>query len=175
MISKIRYRVWQFWQSLKGPPDLAKWEKLGNLLSPQELFLFQRLPTPDQNHSLRVLESLQAAGETDLDLLKASLLHDIGKSLHPLNRWERVFAVLMLAFLPGKAREWGKLEPGGLHRALAVIHQHPSWGVELLREAGSSQQVIDLVRFHERQEITGLLDQGGLELLHKLQNADDLN
>jgi len=175
MISKIRYRLWQFWQSLKRPPDIIEWKKVGNLLSPQELILFQRLPIPDQNHSLRVLKSLQAAGETDLDLQKSALLHDIGKSLHPLDRWERVFAVLILGLLPGKAREWGKLEPRGLHRALAVIHQHPAWGAEMLREAGSSQRVIDLVRFHERQEITGLLDQGGLELLQKLQNADDLN
>jgi hypothetical protein len=77
--------------------------------------------------------------------------------------------------MPGIARKWGKLEPRGLRRSLAVVHQHPAWGAGLLEEAGSSQRVIDFVRYHEREKITGIIDRGGVELLHKLQKADNLN
>lgn len=175
MITKIRYRVWQFWQSLKRPPGPSELANAERLLSSPELTLFLQLPIPDQNHSLRVLDILQNAGEEDLDLLKAALLHDVGKSLYPLRRWERIFAVLMGAFLPAAARKWGREEPRGLHRSLVVIQQHPDWGARLLAEAGSSQRVIELVRYHERQEITGILDQAGVELLHKLQIADNQN
>ena len=175
MSTNIRYRVWQFWQSLKRPPGPTEWRKVQGLLSSTESTLFQQLPISDQNHSLRVLETLQSAGETDVDLLKAALLHDVGKSVYPLGRWERIFAVLLGTFFPGTAGKWGEMEPRGLRRAVVVIHQHPAWGAGLLEEAGSSQRVIELVRYHEREEITGIMDQGGVELLHKLQNADNQN
>jgi putative nucleotidyltransferase with HDIG domain len=175
MASKINYRVWQFWQSLKGSPGEKDWEKAAAILTPPELTLFEQLPVPDQNHSLRVLKTLEIEGESDPDLLKAALLHDIGKARHPLRRYERVFAVLVRGVFPGLAAVWGEKEARGIQRALAVIQQHPAWGAELAQGAGCSQAVIWLIRHHEMEDLTGLLDQGGVELLRKLQKADNLN
>ena len=175
MKSKIGYRVWQFWQSLQKPPRPDELKKAQNILNPIELELFLKLPFPDKNHSLRVFSSLESAEETDPDLLKAALLHDIGKTCHPLKRWERVFAVLVGGLLPRKAVDWGQKDPEGIHRALVVIHQHPVWGAELAEKAGTNQRVIWLIRHHEVADLTGLLDQGGVELLQKLQKADNLN
>ena len=167
MKSKIGYRVWQFWQSLKKSPGLEEWKKVEAILTPPELALFKQLPVLDQNHSLRVLNSLEAEGETDSDLLKAALLHDSGKTRHPLHRWERVF--------PGIAADWGQKDPRGIHRSLVVTNQHPVWGADLAEKVGSSQRIIWLIRYHEEDDLTGLLDQGGVELLKKLQKADNLN
>ena len=175
MKSKIGYRVWQFWQSLKKSPRLDEWKKAQGILNPAELELFSKLPVPDQNHSLRVLSTLESAGEIEPDLLKAALLHDIGKTRYPLNRWERIFAVLIEGFFPQTAKDWGKKEPKGLHRPLAIIYQHPFWGADLAEKAGSNQRVIWLIRHHQTLDLTGLLDQGGVELLKKLQKADNLN
>ncbi len=86
MKREFGYRIWQFWQALKGSPPPEDWNKVQGILNQAELELFKRLPIPDQNHSLRVLNSLESAGEDDPDLLKAALLHDIGKTLHPLQR-----------------------------------------------------------------------------------------
>ncbi len=72
MNSKIGYRVWQFWQSLKNSPDEDDWANARALLLPEELILFQQLPVPDQNHSLRVLKAVQSQGESDHDYLKAT-------------------------------------------------------------------------------------------------------
>jgi putative nucleotidyltransferase with HDIG domain len=175
MKSKIGYRAWQFWQSLKSPPKLEEWNKAAAILAPPELELFQELPVPDQNHSLRVLKTLEAGGETDPDLLKAALLHDIGKAVHPLCRWERVFTILLSGFFPGTAAAWGEKDPRGIHRPLVVNHQHPIWGAELAQKAGSSHRVIWLIRHHEADDLTGILDQAGVELLEKLQKADNIN
>lgn len=175
MKSKILYRAWQFWQSLNRPPDQEEWKKAEAILTPPELELFEGLPVPDQNHSLRVLRTLEAEGETDPDLLKAALLHDIGKTLHPLRRWERIFAVLLSGTLPATAADWGARAPRGVHRPLVVVHKHPIWGAELAQKAGSSQRVIWLIRHHETEDLTGLLDRAGVELLEKLQQADNLN
>lgn len=175
MRSKITYRAWQFWQSLKRSPGEKDWEKVAAILTSAELTLFKQLPVPDQNHSLRVLKTLEAEGESAPDLLKAALLHDIGKTLHPLRRYERVFGVIVRGLFPGLAAVWGEKDPRGIHRPLAVIQQHPSWGAELAERAGSSSGVIWLIRHHEMEDLTGLLDQGGVELLGKLQKVDNLN
>jgi putative nucleotidyltransferase with HDIG domain len=171
----LRYRVWQFFQSLKGSPDPLQWDRVRAILNPSELNLFEQLPVPDQNHSLRVLDTLESEGEQDPDLLKAALLHDIGKTLHPLRRWERVFAVILQRIFPRSSARWGRGQPRGVFRALVVIHQHPDWGANLAAEVGSGEQVVRLIRYHEQEDLTGLLDQGGVELLKKLQLADNIN
>jgi putative nucleotidyltransferase with HDIG domain len=173
MNSNLTYRIWQFWQSLKRPPKEEEWNRVRAILSALEVELFQKLPVPDQNHSLRVHKILESAGETDLNLLKAALLHDIGKIRHPLRRWERVFAVLMGGLFPVTAGEWGQRDPQGIYRPLVVIHQHPIWGAELAQKAGCTQRVIWLIRHHEEEDLGGLEDQVGVELLRKLQQADN--
>lgn len=175
MRSKISYRAWQFWQSLKRSPGEKEWGKVEAILAAAELELFKSLPIPDQNHSLRVLSTLEAAGESDPDLLKAALLHDIGKARYPLRRIERIYAVLVRGALPGLAAKWGQKEPRGFQRPLAVIQQHPEWGGEMASKIGCSPLVIWLISNHEVEDLTGLLDQGGVELLSKLQQADNLN
>ena len=81
MKNGLTYRVWQFWQSFK--PDLSQkdLDRIRLFLSPVEIVLFTKMPVPDQNHSLRVFESVLSAGESDNDLIKAALLHDIGKAM----------------------------------------------------------------------------------------------
>ena len=175
MRSKLVYRVWQFWQSLKKPPGMEEWQKVETILTQPELTLFESLPVQDQNHSLRVLANLEANGETDADLLKAALLHDIGKTCCPLARWERVFAVMMEGLFPRAALEWGRKEPQGIWRSLVTIQQHPAWGADMAQKAGSSQKVIWLIRHHEAEELSEVFPQGDRELLQKLQNADNNN
>lgn len=175
MRSKLTYRIWQFWQSLKKPPGVEGWQKVEALLTRPELELFKSLPVPDQNHSLRVLTNLETRGETDSDLLKAALLHDIGKTRYPLARWERVFAVVVEGLFPALALEWGKKDPWGIHRSLVIIHQHPIWGADLAEKAGSGQKVVWLIRHHEASDLSEVYDQEYIGLLQKLQNADNYN
>jgi hypothetical protein len=175
MSVKIGYRIWQFWKSLDGSPGEEEWQKVQTLLSPGELVLFEQLPTPDQNHSLRVYETLEAGGETDLDVMKAALLHDLGKIKHPLKRWERVFAVLVTGLFPRAYLRWGEGDTSGLKHSLVIIKNHPAWGGDLAEEAGSSSRMVWLIRNHENQTPTDPYSENDLKLLRKLQNADNQN
>ncbi len=175
MIPKIKYRYWQFWQSLKGSPGKNDWQRIKRALSPEELSLFRQLPMPDQNHSLRVLKTLEADDEGDPDLLKAALLHDLGKIKHPLRRWERVFAVLVMAIFPERHLKWGMGDPFGIKRALVVIKQHPGWGADLASDAGSDPMTVWLIRNHETRLPGGSGSNGDLFLLDKLKKADNQN
>jgi hypothetical protein len=175
MSSKIGYRVRQFWQSFYSSPDEDDWEKIRKNLSSGELILFQQLPLPDQNHCLRVLDSLEASGEDNPDLLKSALLHDLGKTKHPLKRWERVFAVLIMFLSPARFKKWSRGKPTGWKRPLVIIAKHPHWGADLARGAGSAERVSWLIDNHENKEPRGEYSPKDLILLRKLQKADNQN
>jgi len=175
MISKVKYRSWQFWQSLKGSPGENDWQRVKRVLSPEELSLFKQLSMPDLNHSLRVLRTLEADGEGDPDLLKAALLHDLGKIKNPLRRWERVFAVLVMAIFPERHLKWGMGEPSGIKRALVVIQKHPEWGADLAEKAGCDPRTVWLIRYHETRLPAGSHSNDDLLLINKLKEADNRN
>jgi hypothetical protein len=174
MKSSINYRLWQFWKSLKRSPRTGDLTLVQSILTSAEYELFQQLPIPDQNHSIRVLKSLQNQGDENPDLLKAALLHDLGKIKYPLKRWERVFSVLTTRLFPQMVQHWGQGKPIGLRRSLVVIHQHPDWGADLAEQAGSSFNTIWLIRNHELEGPS----ESSFEmetLLRKLQIADNHN
>ena len=173
MNNKIRYRLWQFWQSLKRSPRDNDWAAVQNFLSQEELDLIKQLPAADQNHSLRVFRSLQTQGEDDPNLIKAALLHDLGKLRYPLRRWERIYAVLVTRFFPQRVKSWGESKPAGLRRPLAVIHQHPCWGAEIARTAGSSTRTVWFIKNHEMDLPQGSAAELDLTILKKLQKADN--
>jgi putative nucleotidyltransferase with HDIG domain len=175
MKNRICYRVWQFRQSFKSSLSQEDWDRIRLYLSPAEIMLFTKMPVPDQNHCSRVFNAVLDAGENDEDLIKAALLHDIGKGQHPLRRWERVFAVILSGLLPDLAMKWGKGEPKGFKRPLVVIQHHPDWGAELAREIDSSETVVWLIKNHENYQSLESASGEKQELLYKLQKADNLN
>jgi hypothetical protein len=175
MSLKIGYRVRQFWHSLKSAPRAEDQDGAGEVLSSEELNLFRQLLAADQNHSLRVLQSLIFEGESDPDLLKAALLHDLGKMRYPLRRWERVLAVLATEFFPRKVQTWGRKNPTGIYRPLVVLQQHPRWGAELAEAIGSSARTIWFIHNHEKEHPDGVSADADLTLLRKLQTADNNN
>lgn len=92
---------------------------------------------------------LTHAGHNEPALLTAALLHDIGKTRHPLPIVERVLVVLGNKFLPGRAASWGIGEPAGWRRAFVIKAQHAQWGAEMAAQAGSNPQVVELIRRHQ--------------------------
>jgi hypothetical protein len=175
MSSRIGYRIWQFFQSFHNSLTEQDWTDIRRTLSASELELFQQLPGVDQNHSLRVFRTLLAANESEPDLLKAALLHDLGKIKYPLRRWERVFAVLAKAFFPGLVRDWGSGDAVGMRRSLVVLSQHPLWGAGLAADAGTNARTVWLIQNHEEDPPRESSQNGDLALLLKLQGADNQN
>ncbi len=170
------YRARQFWQGLTAAPLSAEARQLvERILSPAEQQGFDRLAPVDQWHSYQVLRLLQRHGHDEPALLKAALLHDIGKTRAPLSLLDRTVAVLGRLLIPGRAAAWEKrsLEAATRWQRPFVIHRrHPEWSAELLAAAGSDERTIDLVRRHQdRPAGTGENDR----LLALLQWADDQN
>jgi len=168
------YRLSQLWQNLTARRlSRSQVQEIGVDLNPAELALFLKMSASDQQHALRVYHLLQAVGQTDRELLRAALLHDVGKTRTKLTVWDRSLAVVGQAFVPGKAREWGAGDGAGWKRAFVVREQHAAWGADLAKRAGSAAEVIELILRHQ-----DTLMANGDELderLMLLQWADDQN
>ena len=171
----------QFWLALNAVPDSQDLALAGEVLSPAQMALFQKMQASEQAHSLWIFRQLRQhlTGqdlEAQHDLLVAALLHDAGKSRHPLHLWERVVIVLGKALFPHQALLWGSQPPGGWKRPFAIAAQHPAWGAELAGQAGASPLSVALVRRHQDVLQENVLDgEFSLEdrLLRLLQRFDE--
>ena len=119
------------------------------LLSPVEQGLFSRLSAADRRHSIELAARLHRDGHTDPLLLRAALLHDVGKAEAKLRLWHRVLVVLANRFAPRLA-VWLAVSPVGWRRPFFVARHHAAIGAELLEQVGSPAEVVWLVRHHER-------------------------
>ncbi|HUS85119.1 MAG TPA: HD domain-containing protein [Anaerolineales bacterium] len=136
--------------------------------------LFFRMSDPDQSHSIRVFQSLVGQGEENPDLLRAALLHDVGKSLKPLHPWEKALVVLANLIFPKKVFKWGKGEAHGWRQPFVVALQHPEWGAAMVRQAGGSETLVTLIRYHQEHAPSSIgKDVQGL--IERLQAADGMN
>jgi putative nucleotidyltransferase with HDIG domain len=175
---QITYRARQFWYALTATPDPEDLDQARRVLLPSQMALFTRLQASEQAHSLEVFRRLRERNETNRDLLVAALLHDVGKSRHPIRLWERVAIVLGKVFFPKKVGVWGQGEPRGWRRPFVIAEQHAVWGAEMARRAGASPTTVALIQRH--QEAHGELsarrgEAGGFEdeLLRRLQYLDN--
>jgi hypothetical protein len=181
-VARIPYRVRQFWRAARLQPSFRDLNLAQTNLTPAQMELFSRMQPAEQAHSLHVARALIERGETDPDLLKAALLHDVGKICHPLKLWERAWIVLGKAFSPGLARKWGATPQDGaaisfLRRPFIVADQHPDWGAGLALQAGVPALTAELIRKHQIRPQANPA-QTGLppaqdRLLGLLQSVDD--
>lgn len=168
-----RYRVWQFWQALGAKPLTAvAWDEVTAVLSASELALFSQFSASEQRHSYRVLCQLQEAGLTEPALLKAALLHDVGKVKYPLRLGDRVLVVLGYHLWPQQAAQWAAGEAEGWQRPFVVKARHPEWGADMAQAAGSDALTISLIRRHQDKFESEPANEED-RLLQQLQWADD--
>jgi putative nucleotidyltransferase with HDIG domain len=138
-------------------------ERATDGLSPWEKSLVLSLNRYDAAHSLLVRSALEENGV----LRKAALLHDCGKLRKEagiVSRW--LYAALNLFSprrlervslrLDGEARGNSRLDramslPRGWKRGLYVLIHHAEIGAELLRAAGTEEEVAALVEGHHRE------------------------
>ena len=174
MISRLAYRSRQFWHTLLGSRKHIPDEALSPYLTPAQLSLFRRMQPSEQVHAYSMLKSLEITGLADPDLLVAALLHDVGKTLHPLSIFDRIWVVLGKRFFRGAARHWGAGTPRGLRRPFVVAAQHAGWGADLASQAGATSRTVELVRHHHDPPVPDPRSHAE-RMLAALQLADDKN
>ncbi len=80
-----------------------------SILSPELTTLFKRMRQSEQEHSIRVMQTLRSQGHDQPNLMVAALLHDVGTSRCPFTLFDRVLIVLVGRLLSWKLIwHWGK-------------------------------------------------------------------
>jgi hypothetical protein len=170
----VRYRLGQFWQLVRARPlSPTAMKEIAAVLTPAELDLYQRYSLTDQQHTYQVLSLLRQAGYSQPALQTAALLHDIGKTIVPINVLERSLAVLAHKFLPRQTAVWGQAEAQGWQRPFVVKMQHPCWSAELAQAAGSDPLAVWLMAHHQALLPPPAQRDERWRLLAYLQWADD--
>ncbi len=129
-----------------------------SVLEPAERPLFSALADADRAHSVRVARLVEArvvgtGDEPDPWMVRAALLHDVGKAQAPLGRTGRAVATVAAWLGGGRLLRRFRDHPGTVGR-VARYCGYPDLGAELLRGAGSDPRVVAWAAEHHRSEST---------------------
>lgn len=151
------YRIWQFLSSLRAllvPPEDGAARRL---LAPAEYALFRHMARYDRAHCLRVFHLLREQAGQDPLLLKAALLHDVGKSAGK----ERIPLLyrgpIVIARRVPKLWVWLVRERPQGHplRPFYLYVTHAARGAHMVRAAGSPEAVAVLIQVHHAEAAEG--------------------
>ena len=143
------YWVRQGLNNLSASAKPEDWTLVDRYLAPVERSLFAAMEIADQRHCVGVLRSLLSEGISDTALLKAGLLHDVGKARCRIGVLHRSIAVLLVAlfgklpsFLTRQCQE-------GFCLPFYVLENHPRIGAAKLAKAGCEERGWRLTELHQ--------------------------
>jgi hypothetical protein len=149
--ARVFYRVKQFLRALLVPVRRREYDLVEALLVPAEVALFRRMARCDQRHCLDVFYTLCDAGHRDQVLLKAALIHDVGKTAGGLTLLHRVVIVLADRYAPGWLPSLA-CDGRGWKAPFAVHMRHAQFSANWAARAGCSPEVVACIRGHHDPE-----------------------
>ena len=142
-------------------------------------FLFFQMSKIDQQHSISVAKSIlskaiNSEGVELLPLVKAALLHDVGKVEGDFNLWSRVFVGFVKRIQPALRGKLAFTNPNTFWEKIRygfyVDLIHPARGAHMAKVFGIEPAVVEMIRRHHDPPHNGQ----SLELTW-LQLADSKN
>ncbi|WP_406547935.1 HDIG domain-containing metalloprotein [Clostridium ljungdahlii] len=149
----IFYRIKQFYWALTSRINEQDSRFIKSILSIEELKLFNKLSINEQKHCVKVAYDVERIcnskkGKVDEKLLlKAALLHDIGKIHRKLNLIDKSFIVSMDRISKGKLRKFSQKQK------INVYYNHSKIGVYLLKKIEYNEKLFYLIENHHNNDI----------------------
>lgn len=171
-MGKASHLARRFFASLRpGGPSADDRAWVAEVLTDDELRLWNRMSGPDRRHSVQVARRVEVAlGERATPpVLAAALLHDVGKIEAGLGVYGRVIATLSAAAAgPDAAYDWVKAR--GFTRRVGLYLLHPKLGGDHLGMIGSDPFTEAWTREHHLPEDQWTVDR---DLGRVLKACDD--
>jgi hypothetical protein len=139
-------RVRQFLAAVRARVNDDEMAILEQYLAPSQRDLFREMSPIDQRHCLDVFNNLLRQGYSDPDLLRAALLHDVGK--RGIRLWHRVAGVLLEAFWPVLLERLAVNRPQSWLYGFYIYQHHADLSAKLAECVGCSPSVVGLIRGH---------------------------
>jgi len=127
----------RYWEGLRSKP-LTSVERLwvDGLLAPSERAAFYEQSAVDQRHGYSAAQVVSAAPEANPSVVRAALLHDIGKRHARLGLMGRVWASLAIRL---RLPLWGRVRR---------YRNHGPIGARELQQWGAESLVVEFARTH---------------------------
>ncbi len=152
LANRALYRGRQFFGSVRPRVDDAQRTEAFEVLTDGQRDLFSSMTLRDQQHCLAVYQKLRDDGHDDRDLLVAALLHDAGKG--DIALWHRVAFVMLDAAASSLLDRLTRAGDSSHWReALYRCRNHAELGAALAKQAGSSEQVVHLIREEDHDDV----------------------
>lgn len=142
-------RIKQFLRGLFARLNKNDYTFIADYLTQKELDLFKSMTRYDRKHAVDVARFL-AGRQAGQALIRAGLLHDIGKANCPeLTLLRRSVCVIIEKWQPAEADLLARKGKGKLATALDVHQNHAELGAKILEELAADPYVVTLVRYHQ--------------------------
>ncbi|MHC6178277.1 HD domain-containing protein [Clostridium sp. JNZ X4-2] len=152
------YRIKQFYWALTAKISKDDVNFTNYILNIKELKLFNKLSVQEQKHSVKVAYDVQNICNNKYErvntnlLLKAALLHDIGKIYSRLNIIDKSIMVLGDKFSRGRLKKFSN------NKKINIYYNHAILGKELLRKIETDDRLLYLVENHHNEKIINDLE-----------------
>lgn len=144
------YRVKQFYWAITYKINKEDKEFINKYLDKYELKLFNNLGKSEQSHSIRTAKDVKKIiknNRAEYKLIRAALLHDIGKIEKNLNVIDKSVMVLLHKFTKGKLKKFTGI------KKVDVYYNHAEKGYNILKQHLDDERVLYLIRNHHNEEI----------------------
>jgi putative nucleotidyltransferase with HDIG domain len=159
------YRIKQFYWSITARISIDDNKYIKKYLNEREINLFNKLAVLDQKHSINVATDVEnyckIQNIKNNMLIKAALLHDIGKSEYKSNVLNKTIMVLLDKITRGKVKKYKNI------RMINTYYNHGVLGYNILKDYGYEEKLLYLIKNHHNTEIKENLY---LDILKKSDN-----
>lgn len=161
------YRIKQFYWSITAKIGAEDEKYIKAHLNEQEIALFNRLQIYEKKHSIKVASDIERLYEGEDNnkkmLIKAALIHDIGKIEKKLNLVDKSILVVMNKVTHGNMKKYMNL------KKIDVYYNHADIGYNMLKKFGYDERLLYLIKNHHNDNIIGDKE---LDMLKKCDNMN---